>query len=112
MIFWAWTARKKAQFSRGVIENLLMLGVLMLSHMTEPPTLALLAPVIVYLWTRSGLWTLGSLVVGLVILPSDLTPQAIRELLGGQYFIKTAMMIYLFILLMRASMIQRHARDQ
>ncbi|MBU6374385.1 MAG: hypothetical protein KGQ59_00155 [Bdellovibrionales bacterium] len=84
-----------------------MLGVLMLSHMTEPPTLALLAPVILYLWTKSGPWTLGSLVLGFVILPSDLTPSVIRELLGGQYFIKTAMMIYLFILLIRTAVAQK-----
>ncbi len=79
-------------------------GFLFFSHMTEPPTLALLAPAVITLLSHNGhyprLIALGLMAL-IVVLPSDLTPQALKTFLGGQYAIKTAAVLFCLVMLLK-----------
>ncbi|NDD91593.1 DUF2029 domain-containing protein [bacterium] len=89
---------------RSQLECLLMLGVLLLSHMTEPPTLALLAPVMIWVWMRGPKWATWVLLAPFLLLPSDLTPSWLKESLGGQYHIKTIGLLLLLTFLVAPSL--------
>ena len=93
-------------------QALAITGFLFFSHMTEPPTLALLALPVLFLshWFRGKLWLLSPLVVFLFLLPSDLTPQLIKESLGGQYAIKTYGILSCMLLLVYAGLLDRLRR--
>ncbi len=89
---------------RRSIENLLMVGVLLLSHMTEPPTLALLAPAAIWIALEGGVAEISVFVVVMVLLPSDLVPRNWKEALGGQYAIKTFALLWILAVLSRRSL--------
>ncbi|MEN9722492.1 MAG: hypothetical protein RJB38_478 [Pseudomonadota bacterium] len=75
-------------------QTLLLAGSLLLSHMTEPPTMALLAPAaLVLVWLGHSLDT-WILLGGITLLPSDLVPSSIKEAIGGQYLIKSLILAY------------------
>lgn len=86
-------------------QALAITGFLFFSHMTEPPTLALLAAPALFLSHsfRGRIWLLSPLVLFLFLLPSDLTPRLIKEALGGQYAIKTYGILSCILLLIYAA---------
>jgi hypothetical protein len=92
-------ADRKRRATRTIFEALLMVGVLLLSHMTEPPTLALLAPAAIWIAVRGQRWESLGLVVLLVLLPSDLVPRAWKQPWGGQYAIKTFALLWVVAVL-------------
>jgi hypothetical protein len=95
---------------RRSIENLLILGVLLLSHMTEPPTLALLAPPVIWLAIEGGGAEIAVFVVLMVLLPSDLIPRNWKGVLGGQYAIKTFALLWILAVVSRRCL-QAACRD-
>ncbi len=92
-------SERKLDQTVPVTEALFIVGFLIFSHMTEPPTLALLAPAILVirgfgLSERKLRGVDGALLVLLVILPSDLIPVSFKNALGGQYAIKTYALLF------------------
>lgn len=88
---------RAAEASRAPLEALWITTLLFFSHMTEPPTLALLAPAVLVLAGSMDWKGLLPAYLLLLVLPSDLTPPAIKALLGGQYSIKTLALLVLMI---------------
>ena len=91
----------EALIGRITLESILLTGILILSHMTEPPTLALLAPVIVWIWSKGSIVELSALSLFLFLLPSDLTPQSLKQIFGGQYMIKSWTLLLILTILTR-----------
>lgn len=86
---------------RFVLEGVLMLAVLLFSHMTEPPTLALAALPIIAIVGFSVPYELIILFTMVVILPSDFSPESVKNIFGGQYRIKTFSLCWMMFVLVR-----------
>ena len=99
-------------YQRPLAQALAIAGFLFFSHMTEPPTLALLAPSVLFLSHsfRGKFLPLSPLFIFLFLLPSDLTPKLVKEALGGQYAIKTYGILSCIVLLVYAGFLDRLRR--
>lgn len=84
--------------SQDQLEGLWLTCFLIFSHMTKPPTLALLAPAVI-VTARQQFMRVLPLLLLLLVLPSDLTPSLIKAPLGGNYGIKTMALLYVAFLL-------------